>query len=362
MILIEWLFVDDSGEERAAFANALTVADDLLITGISATDAKALLNANALRPTGVLMDVDLSNETGMQSTGPGLSQDMRVAQQRQDIPSFPIVRFSYRTKVEQNIGHDTSSDDLFDLKIDKDGVAAATLDAVRSKLRGVAAVYSAVGESVSASGVLGLNEEIWEAWGHPTFAEDLAIADRTYLRAMPLVRALMHPGFLINEDLLAIRLGLDRHASSGWAAVLAELEQAKYQGVAAQYFQRWWARGLEAWWAELGGDCTPLAGNSIGERFARLSDRFSQLVALSMPTGSWGDRPWRHCSLTLEHTGEFLPLDPARSVRFKSRSKLPDWLDPLYAALGPAVRAAGDARLDKDDLERLSLLARKTPT
>jgi len=34
------------------------------------------------------MDVDLSNQLGRQQTGPGMSQNIRIAQQRQSIPSF----------------------------------------------------------------------------------------------------------------------------------------------------------------------------------------------------------------------------------------------------------------------------------
>lgn len=65
------------------------------------------------------MDIDLSNESSTKESGLGLTADIRAAQHREVIPTFPVVRFSYRDKVAANIGRDHSSDDSFDLKIDK---------------------------------------------------------------------------------------------------------------------------------------------------------------------------------------------------------------------------------------------------
>lgn len=122
--MTSWWLVDDSPEEATSFAQNLSKEEALSIVYTSVKDAAAALDNGTLEAAGILMDVDLSNETGRKQTGPGLSQDIRVAQQKQTIPPFPIVRFSLRDKVLQNIGRDSSSDDLFDLKIEKDGLSA----------------------------------------------------------------------------------------------------------------------------------------------------------------------------------------------------------------------------------------------
>lgn len=171
-----------------------------------------------------------------------------------------------------------------------------------------------------------------------------------------LVQALTRIGMLIPEELLAIRLGVER-SSEGWPIVLEALKEIQYAGVAATHFHRWWARGLEIWWERLGAD-RPLAAGTIKERYEVISSAFEGLLPLSMPADSLGERPWRVCELTMEESGTFLPLDPSRAVRIRPRMPNPEWLDPSYAALGPAIKHAEDPRLDQSDLRRLRLLVR----
>jgi CheY-like chemotaxis protein len=356
--MMDWLFIDDSREDRDSFAGALSADGIVTVTAISATEARTRLAESKLEAAGLLMDIDLSNESQSKESGLGLTADIRAAQHRETTPAFPIVRFSYRDKVAANIGSDSSSDDSFDLKIDKDRLSnEGVVASVQQKLLGVAEVYAGVGKSSTAE-VFGLDEEHWAAWGSRTFSEELRLSDRTYVKARLVVLGLVTSGFLISEDVLAARLGVDRGSSKGWAELTKALSSIGYTGLSSKHFQRWWARGLEEWWAESTPD-NPLAGTNIADRHAALSKRFEGLVPLKMREDSPGQRPWRGCELTYEETGEFLPLDPSRAVRFRARMTVPDWADPTYAALGPAIKHAEDPRLDAGDLKRLQSSLRK---
>ncbi|SOC22102.1 hypothetical protein [Rhodobacter maris] len=360
--MASWLLIDDSPQEAKAFAQDLAQEDVLPIEYISASEAEAALGAGELKPAGVLMDVDLSNELGPLRNGPGMSQSIRGAQQKNLLQPFPIVRFSYRSKVLENIGRDPSSDDLFDLKIEKDGLSdPAMRDAARSKLVGVRQIYDALEpDQPDLFSVVGLSEDFWNLWGSSSFQTDFEIADRVHLRASPLIRLVVHPGLLIDEAILGFRLGVDRVVSAGWSAVVDDLSDYAFGGVAKDCFPRWWARGIEQWWQEkIGGDL-PLAGMEIEQRVEQLSKRFDNLVPLTMPKGSMGKRPWRYCLLSMEQRNELVPVDPARGVKIKPRSPMPSWLDPLYASLGIALRNREDPRLDKNDLKRLLPYARTT--
>ena len=355
---MDWLFIDDSREDRDSFARALSQGGIVSVTAISATEARSRLAESNLAAAGLLMDIDLSNESESKESGLGLTADIRAAQHRETTPPFPIVRFSYRDKVAANIGSDSSSDDSFDLKIDKDRLSNdGVIAAVQQKLLGVAEVYAGVGKASTAA-VFGLSEEQWDTWGSRTFSEELRLSDRTYVRARLIVQGLVTPGFLISDDILAARLGVHREKSKGWDDLTKVLESISYSGLASTCFRRWWARGLEEWWSEIAPD-SPLAGTNIMDRHAGLSQRFEGLVPLKMREDSPGQRPWRGCELTYEETGEFLPLDPSRAVRFRLRMTVPDWADPTYAALGPAIKHAEDPRLDAGDLKRLQSSLRK---
>jgi hypothetical protein len=357
-----WLLIDDSPDEAKAFAQNLAHGDLLPIEYISASAAAEALGSGTLKPAGVLMDVDLSNELGPQQTGPGMSQSIRVAQQTQSLPPFPLVRFSFLNKVLESIGRDSSSDDIFDLKIEKDGLSNSTVrDAARSKLVGVRQIYDALerGEQNLLS-VVGLSEDHWNLWGSSAFQSDFEVADRVHLRAYPLIRLLIHPGLLIEEPILGLRLGVDARASPGWTALVETLSDFTFRGVAKDCFPRWWARGIEQWWQEKIGGTLPLAGTEIEQRVELLSKSFAKLVPLTMPKGSMGKRPWRYCLLSREQRYELIPVDPARGVKIKPRSPMPSWLDPLYASLGAALQNRDDPRLDKEDLKRLQPYARMT--
>lgn len=304
------------------------------------------------------MDIDLSNDSQSKESGLGLTADIRAAQHRETTPAFPIVRFSYRDKVAANIGSDSSSDDYFDLKIDKDRLSnEGMVVSVQQKLLGVSEVYAGIGKSSTAE-VFGLNEERWAVWGNRAFSEELRLSDRAYVKARLVVQGLVTAGFLVSEDVLAARLGIDRASSKGWDQLIKALSETAYAGLASEHFHRWWARGLEEWWSAISpGD--PLAGTNITDRHATLSKHFEGLVPLQMREDSPGQRPWRGCELTYEETGEFLPVDPSRAVRFRARMTVPDWADPTYAALGPAIKHAEDPRLDTGDLKRLQSSLRK---
>ena len=347
-----WLFVDDSQEDREAFARELSADGVIEVEAISAGETRRRLGEEELRCDGLLMDIDLSNESGRRESGLGLTADIRGAQQQMTAPSFPIVRFSYRSKVAESIGRDGSSDESFDLKVDKDELDS---ECVRRDLAGVAAVYGKVGRDSSALEVLGVEKEEWLEWGHIGFEEALEVADRDHLRSRLVVQVIMRPGLLICEELLATRLGVER-GGSGWEELLEELRSFAYRGVGAEYFSRWWARGLERWWEGHSG-VAPLGASTIEERYRVLSGPFSGLVPLTMPGESPGERPWRRCELTMERSGEFVPLDPSCAVRFSVMGGFADWMDPTYAALGVAARHREDRRLDEEDYRRLRSLA-----
>jgi CheY-like chemotaxis protein len=111
--------VDDSKDDRDAFATALSSGGRVSVGAVSASRAYELLGTNELYADGLLMDIDLSNEVPDNRSGLGLTADIRAAQHRGTTPAFPIVRFSLRAKVAENIGLDSSSDEYFDLKVDK---------------------------------------------------------------------------------------------------------------------------------------------------------------------------------------------------------------------------------------------------
>src|SRR5208282_4468191 len=314
-------------------------------------------------PLGVLMDVDLSGIAGEHGTGLGIAQDIRGKQKAREIGDYPLVRFAGPKPVAEIVGGDPSSDDLFDLRISKNEVGI-NCPSVQRRLNGTKRVYDQLSgfdslDEHALNALLGLNPQQREEWSHPALHTRLAdgrqttvhVAAGTFMRGF-----LLSPGLLIDEILLAIRLGLDREVSGeAWSQLVKKMTDFKFNGSAHEEFERWWARGLEDWWLGISGG-NSLASLTIAERHELLSNHFrlNGLVPLTMPKGSAGDRPWRLCTLSLEEFEPLhVPIDPSAAVRLTPRTDQPPWTDPQYAALGSAVRAVHDLRLNQSDIERL---------
>lgn len=362
----KWAFVDDQPGPSAAFADGLSdINSGFEVTVLGPTEARKVLLAAESNVDGVLVDVDLRDIPGEHGSGPGLAQDIRVNQENGRIASFPLVRFSSRAKVLENIGGDSSSDDLFDLKIDKE-IAARNIPHVRGELIGCSEIYKQVSNSSllvpeQLADFLGLSVETLESWTHPEFIARAksARSDRPHVAAGLIMRFLTQPGPLINEDLLAVRLGADR-LSEGWAALRDSLGPVRYRGKGCDYFDLWWARGLEDWWLDCEGAETPLSSMTIEQRTQQLAVKHPGLAPVIMPPESWGTRPWRLCTLSLEEEDpSIVPVDPAFGVRMASRGNLAPWVDPSYAALGIALQHRDDSRLNKADFERHATLWQK---
>lgn len=357
---MQWLFVDDSSQERTVLAGDLT-SGDLEVVPISGKDARARLADRTLAPAGILMDIELGNETGFLEDGLSLTAAIRADQNREVIGSFPVVRFSRRTKVAEYVGSDSSSDASFDWAVEKEVISSPEKRRqVQRNLIAFAQVYETVTGTVSLPEAMGLDSDQWALFGHSSLTERFRTLDRDHLKAGLVVQAIVTPGVLIDLDLLTIRLGIRAEASEGWEKLQRELEAYSYRGAGSATLQRWWARGVEFWWEDRFGSDDPLSGLEVEERCSRLSTAFGAFKAIDPVAVSPGKRFWRFCSITKQEYGEILPVDPEFGVPMTPRTPPLGWEDPLYAALGPAGQRREDPRLDAEAIERIQRRCKDT--
>jgi hypothetical protein len=366
-----WLFVDDQADEAIAIAKRLTEASNTIEIQYRTPDnfRDEILTQNK-KIDGALLDVNLSGIQKEHGTGPGIAQDIRIKQRRGSVHEFPVVRFSTREQVRRNIGGDPGSDDLFDHKISKDDAEPGHEEDITRCLSGVLTVYSEISNrklrsEALAAEFLGLDKRSTEAWSDWSLHSKLCVAGATavHVAAGVLLRDFLNqPGLLINERVLSYRLGVDpARSKNDWNRLLQQLSKFRYSGAGAPYFSRWWARGLEDWWLSVAPDAGSLAFTPAKERVAQLKKvlNLQGLVELSMPKGSAGTRPWSPCSLSAEQDPPLhIPLDPDESVRFAPLQYHPSWVDPTFAAFGPAQKDRDNLRLNSSDLTRLAKIHR----
>ena len=79
-------------------------------------------------------------------------------------------------------------------------------------------------------------------------------------------------GLVIDEDVLAARLGIDKSNSDDWPNLLKRLSEAKYQGVFCNGWPRWWMQLVEQWWTETIKAETFLRSTPAAERVEKIKE------------------------------------------------------------------------------------------
>jgi CheY-like chemotaxis protein len=362
-----WVFVDDLHEEAKIFAEALQSTGLVKVEVMTPAEARVAFLKDKREPAGVLMDVDLSSIAGEFGTGPGIAQDIRTKQKAGTACEFPIVRFSAAEPVARNVTGDPSSDDLFELKILKDDVRGR-LETVASQLVGLREVYDYLiscavnldrGEE-NLLALFGVCPERFPSWVHEGLKAKIlsGVTHAPHVAAGAYFRLFLIPaGLLIDQSILALRLGVDIAASGrAWEQLVSTLDPIKYVGAGGHFFERWWSRGVDDWWFSNIDKSGPLSGKTVDERVKLIADatRVAGLIPIASNALPADTRFWRFCKLGLENNPpDYFPVDPADSVRLTAQVDLPSWIEPFSASPKMAFRKKNDPRLNQKDLARL---------
>ena len=133
-------------------------------------------------------------------------------------------------------------------------------------------------------------------------------------------------GILIGEDVLSARLGVSKD-SPGWERIKEDLSPYVYNGICSDVYKRWWARGIELWWADITGK-PYLKRLTSGERVDVLKRKTGlNLIPLELPEGAQSSCFWTICYSLKK------PLDPIEGYELNGIKHFP-WQDqPLVSFL-----------------------------
>jgi hypothetical protein len=310
---------------------------------------------------GYILDINLSDQVDEDGnrflgTGAGLAQDLRLLQAlgpAEGQRARPVVRLCAAQVFQAYLAGDNSTADIFDLGFDKETIGDIA-SVARAKLVALPEIYSAIiavgGDSTAAPKILGLDPKPYGGL-HSRFRDALEaeLTRKPHEAVSFLLRQFLDaPGLLINEDMLAVRLGVDLTRSPGWPKVRDRLAAASYVGVGSAGFTRWWSDKLMTALSEL--HAQPFFRLSAGERVAALEAAgLNQLVPLDENAASPGDRPW-HISLS-EDPALRLPADPR--FAFQLSSGVAPWLDEPLWCLEQAKRNRRSPLMAQDARDRL---------
>ena len=262
-----------------------------------------------------------------------LAQELRTRMTEGAIPSFPLVLWSVDANFQESYDRDKTGHDLFDFhfskrrididaeKISQELVALAKGYAKINTLRSrtIKNIYARLIDLEDEFEVLDvrLANHIATERGYPThvFADSLL---------NDLIRC---SGPLVNEEHLAVRLGINYSESEDWEKLISKFaNDAKYTGVFGDNWPRWWMYKIIRNWNKLYPE-TPLQRLSAKQRTAILRKKFklNKLVPYEPIADGYDEKFWNVCYLTGK------PLSPVNSVRLSLER--PEWQDGVFASL-----------------------------
>ena len=163
---------------------------------------------------------------------------------------------------------------------------------------------------------------------------------------------------LIDEQVLAARLGIDIAESSDWNKVLESISSAKYQGVLGKGWLRWWNVLVEDWWKSIIHADTYLRSTPAHQRVETIKAKlgYTNLQASEKIEKADSEEFWTICR------GYNRPLDPVDGLMIDGQENLYPWQDAEYISIEAALRRKNRdvwKKVAKLEEERLADLAQQ---
>lgn len=141
-----------------------------------------------------------------------------------------------------------------------------------------------------------------------------------------LLEVINKPGPLIDEFILAARLGIDIKKSEDWNNLLDQhLSGFKYRGILSNGWKRWWAEGLEQWW-ESEISTSSLRSKSAKQRVKLLIEKMGlkNLSHAEKDKFCLGSEFWTICVATNR------PLDTVDGLRIIPKTPMLPWQEEQF--------------------------------
>lgn len=339
------IYIDDDFEEAQTLKDGLQTGKLIEITVVKANNFENQLDEiikSQESCDGLILDLKLDgNQDGERKanyTAPSLAQQLRSksSEEGSNLGEFPIFLFTSKDKLPYYIS-DIFSHDLFDeyfLKKPKSGIGIGTEGKeYEKKIASIISAYKRIEECSKYNEILHL--ELDETIRNKVFINSFDDDSTSFKSNFILKHLVKKTGLLIDERILAARLGVDLANSIHWKELKELLNETKYQGIFSDYYERWWMYLVQDWW-KANFKRKNLMSLTATQRVKllrelmkdKLKEKYkpeSLVIAKPLPKTS-SERFWTICQ-KLEK-----PLDPNDGFRLK-KSNPKIWQDMEYVSL-----------------------------
>lgn len=317
---------------------------------------------------GLILDLRLDERTNDDERAnfraPAIAQELRSRANDDKKLSHPIILWSTDHNLNNSYYRDSSAQDLFDLVCSKEEIEIKSTE-IAGQLASLVDGYETIQRIIKKKVnrrlipseerlrlILGLKKN--QSFLDPRIlnffdgiAEDsLEVYKYARFTLKELIEA---PGPLIDEQVLAARLGIDIVKSSDWETLKNDfLSKFSYKGVFGSGWNRWWGYLLDEW-CRKDLKVRSLIGLPAEKRIIKLRNftKLNELVAASPIKENYSTNYWTICQV------QRTPLAPIDGLILKQNNRQP-WQEYLYVS-EKVYKAGRLGKLEIDPLEKQKL-------
>jgi len=328
------IYIDDDLGNASIFKDGLITNKLLDVTVIKADDfEKQLKEIIKIQKDfdGIILDLKLDeNQKGERKafyTAPALAQQLRsksIDKKNGFKEEFPIFLLTSKTKLIKYYTSDKVSHDLFDRCYIKEPNFGESGKLFEKEIHSFILAYKTIKKAKNFYDLLGIEDSnIIKIVFEYTFKGSL-VADKAKFIYKKIIKK---SGILIDDKILAARLGIDLQKSSDWELLKKKLRKIQYSGIYGDCFERWWMHLLNEWWKKNISSIN-LASLAAKERVDLLkkSLKIKNLKDAKLIPKTSSTRYWTICQSLLR------PIDPDDGFRLR-KSNPESWQDMEYITL-----------------------------
>lgn len=253
------LYIDDESTENSqAYADGLSGLGLIEVSVKKPTSVEVLIDeliAGQSEFDALILDLRLDgNQQGervAKYTAPFLAQGIRSKRVMENgfKKEFPIFLISSKDNLKKYFDSDTSSHDLFDYTFTKANIGSKG-DFYEKIVASITEAYKIINEGKTDFNRI-LSRSNIEEIKNRIFTTKFLIGESTSVSEISQYifnEIIKKSGILIDENVLAARLGIDVENSENWEQLLTLLKDFEYSGIFNNPLKRWWFSDILEWW------------------------------------------------------------------------------------------------------------------
>ncbi len=256
--------------------------------------------------------------------GTTVAQQVRDHQKEGSMMAFPMILFTGEENMKNAL--DNTGRDLFDMIIEKGSLTPQTASVIPIQLSELSNFYKQLNTGADARNLIKaqyyVDERFMDALYKKQTEDSIASCAHFFLNEF-----IMKSGLLVDEALLAARLGVDKDKTGlEWGKIRSLFDDAHYNGVLGKGWNRWWMHGINERWKSLTG--TNLQRIGAEERVALLKSilKIEGIVMATKTKYAESDEYWAVCC------GTGKPLDPIDGFEVTGQETSYPWQDLQYVS------------------------------